>query len=161
MRCLLVAITLAGLLTGASAALAQSGSMGGSIGKQGKAVSGGDERSAPPAAAPAPRKRKAAVTPDDGGDDEQPRVKRGGGSCGRVAGNWTANGWWNAIFGRGDVILRADGSARHNSGIVGTWTCSGGTFVMDWKNWAHGEGSLSPDGNIITFDNGGTMTRGR
>jgi hypothetical protein len=32
---------------------------------------------------------------------------------------------------------------------------------MDWKNWAHGEGSLSSDGNTITFTEGNTMTRGK
>lgn len=177
MHCLFVPLAFSGLLACTTPAIseqwfprddtrlviAQAGSIGGSIGKQGKSATGSDDSRAPAATTPAPKKRKAtAARSNDDGNDEQPqRSKRGGGNCGRVAGNWTSNGWWNALYGRGDVVLRADGSARHNSGIVGTWTCGGGHFVMDWKNWAHAEGSMSDDGNTITFDNGGTMTRGR
>lgn len=137
-------------------ALAQAGSVGGAIGKQGKSVSGGD--SSPPRAAPAPapsRKRTAAVPSGD-----KPARAKGGSACGQVAGVWTANGWWNGIYGRGDVVLSADGSARHNSGIIGRWTCNQNRFSIDWKDWASGQGTLSDDGNTVTLNGGGTMTRG-
>ena len=136
-------------------AWAQSGSAGGSIGKQNKSASGAVEGAVPAKPASPSGPRAAAAT------DEQKLGKRGGGHCGRIAGTWTANGWWNSLYGRGDVVLNADGSARHTSGIAGTWTCNGTAFVMDWKNWAYGEGTLSADGNTIKFSDGGTMTRGR
>jgi len=139
-------------------AYAQAGSAGGAIGKQGKSASG-TEAPTQPTARPAPAKKKRAPRVTDESGDEPPSKK--GGGCGRLAGVWTANGWWNAIFGRGDVVLSADGSARHNSGIVGTWTCRSNNFVIDWKNWAHAEGTLSADGNTITFSDGGGMTRGQ
>lgn len=141
--------------TSRSVVFAQAGAVGGAIGKQNKSVSG-DEAAPPPVAAESAKKRKSAAA----SDSKQTRPD-GDGHCGAIAGMWTANGWWNAIYGRGDVVLNSDGSARHNSGIVGTWTCSRRHFIMDWKNWSHGEGTLSGDGNTVNFEGGGTMTRGR
>jgi hypothetical protein len=141
-------------------AFAQSGSTGGVIGKQDKSVSGGSVVEDSQPAAPANKlsrstgSKRTADKPS--GQDETARS-----GCGRIPGVWTANGWYNAIYGRGDVVLGTDGSARHVSGIVGTWICRGGHFVMDWKNWAHGEGTLSKDGNTVTFADGATMTRGK
>jgi hypothetical protein len=139
-------------------AFAQAGSTGGVIGKQDKSVSGGSAVEEPTVPANKPSRstgsKRAAERPS--GQDEAAHI-----ACGRLAGVWTANGWYNVIYGRGDVVLGADGSARHISGIVGTWICRGGHFVMDWKNWAHGEGTLSKDGNTVTFADGSTMTRGK
>jgi hypothetical protein len=135
-------VCLIALLTTDRNALGQAGSIGGTIGKTDKSVSGGD------------------VT--------RPRTSRGHANSGKhasqcqtLAGVWTANGWWNAIYGRGDVVLNSDGSAQHNSGIPGTWRCNNRHFEMHWKEWADGEGTLSDDGNTITFSDGGLMTRGR
>jgi hypothetical protein len=139
-------------------ALAQAGSAGGTLGKHNKSASGGD--SAAPEAPARPKKRKAVATRSNDSGEAAPARK--GSGCGHVAGTWTANGWWNGLYGRGDVTLNADGSARHVSGIIGTWTCDASShFVMDWKNWAHAEGTMAGDGNSITFPDGGTMTRGR
>lgn len=159
---LLIFIAALGLFVAAQqqGALAQAGSTGGVIGKQDKSVSGesaaGDSRPAVPANKPS---RSTGSRRDAGGPSGKDETARSG--CGRIPGVWTANGWYNAIYGRGDVVLGADGSARHVSGIVGTWICRGGHFVMDWKNWSHGEGSLSKDGNTVTFADGSTMTRGK
>ena len=139
-----------------AAAWAQAGNTGGSLGKHGKSASGD---SAEPAAPPKPKRQKATASRSDSADG-QPRARQGGG-CGNLAGVWTANGWWNGLYGRGDVTLNADGTARHASGIVGTWTCSGNHFGMTWKDWAHGEGTLSADGNTMTYTDGNSMTRGR
>lgn len=132
-------------------AFAQAGSTGGVIGKQDKSVSGGGAVEEPTVRSAGPRR-----APEKSPGQDQTRS-----ACGRMPGVWTANGWYNSIYGRGDVVLNADGSARHVSGIVGTWTCRGNHFVMDWKNWAHGEGTLSNDGSTITFTEGNTMTRGK
>lgn len=134
--------------------MAQSGSTGGSIGKQRKSASGSDEP-ATPKAAPEPKQRRVSTR-----SQESKSGSRKSNACGQMGGTWTANGWWNMIYGRGDVVLNSNGTARHNSGIVGSWTCTGNHFVMDWKDWAHGEGTVSSDGNTITFGDGNTMTRG-
>jgi len=152
MRGILV-VALALVLAAACAQPARAASAGGTIGKRDKSVSGGE-----PEAPAKPKKRKpVAARSEDGGS----RTRKSA-ACGRVAGVWTANGWWNGLYGRGDVTLAADGGARHVSGIVGTWTCDASNhFVIDWKDWAHAEGTLSADGNTVTLTDGGTMTRGR
>jgi hypothetical protein len=135
-----------------SIVVAQGGSTGGSIGKHAKSAVG-TAKDGPRPARPA---KKSSV------GNVAKRSPAGSASrCGGLAGVWTANGWWNGLYGRGDVVLNADGSARHVSGIVGKWSCKGDHFVMDWTDWAHGEGTVSADGNTIAYDGGGTMTRGR
>lgn len=141
-------------------AFAQAGSTGGSIGKTDKSISGGEEPAASQRAA-TPRKPSRSAGSRRPAETASKQDEATGSACGRIPGVWTANGWYNAIYGRGDVVLDADGSARHVSGIIGTWTCRGGHFVMDWKNWSHGEGTLSNDGNTVTFADGATMTRGK
>jgi len=134
---------------------AHADSAGGTLGKRGKSASGGE--AAEPAVPAAPKARKASRS-EDGGNARS----KNSAACGHVAGVWTANGWWNGLYGRGDVTLNTDGTARHVSGIVGTWTCDASNhFVIDWKNWAHSEGTISADANTVTFADGGTMTRGR
>jgi hypothetical protein len=141
-------------------ALAQAGSTGGTIGKQDKSISGGDDAADSRRVAPARKPPRSAGSRRT--EEKTSKQDEGASSgCGRLAGVWTANGWYNAIYGRGDVVLGADGSARHVSGIVGVWTCRSGHFVMHWKNWTHGEGTVSNDGNTVTFADGGTMTRGK
>ena len=139
---------LAGLV---SPALAQGGATGGTIGKQNKSVSGEAPR-APAATPQQPVPSARAVRPE---------MQRPVDNCKRVAGTWTANGWWNGVYGRGDVQLNADGTARHKSGIVGHWICQGTSFAMNWTNWVHSTGTLSADGNTVTYPDGATMTRGR
>jgi len=124
------------------AAFGQAGSIGGTIGKTDKSASGGDVI--------IPQTTRGHA--DSGNDNSK---------CNKLAGVWTANGWWNAIYGRGDVVLNSDGTARHNSGIPGTWRCNSRHFEMHWKDWADREGTLSDDGNAIKFSNGDSMTRGR
>lgn len=159
-----------GRLASPKVSIAQSGSIGGSVapqpvkGGEGKSVSGG--RPAAGTRLLGAKKKRLPLSRNAGGTakapntvDELPRRRRGN-QCGRLAGVWTANGWWNSLYGRGDVVLNSNGSARHNSGIKGTYTCSGNHFVLDWKNWAHNEGTLSSDGNLVTFGGGATLSRG-
>jgi hypothetical protein len=147
-------------LTGVAPCFAQvqPGSIGGSVGKTDKSISGAVEDSRP---AEPTNKRSRSTSSNRTGERPSGQDEVARSACGRIPGVWTANGWYNAIYGRGDVVLGADGSARHVSGIVGTWVCRGDHFVMDWKNWSHGEGTLSKDGNTVTFADGATMTRGK
>jgi hypothetical protein len=106
--------------------LAQAGSVGGVVGKQGKAVSGDVENPAP---APSRKRGEAAAPP-----------------CGNIAGTWS---WTGGLFGKNDTVFSRNGTARHSSGIVGTWTCSGGNVFIDWKNWTKGTVKLSADGKQL------------
>ena len=136
---------------GASPAFAQGGAVGGTIGKTNKAVQGdvpGAKR-----VPPAERRRVHAKQPQEPGHAKT-------GNCGNLAGTWTAVGWWNGVYGRGDVTLNADGTARHVSGIKGHWTCANKKFAINWTGWASGSGTLA--GNSVVDSNGkAMMVRGR
>jgi hypothetical protein len=120
------------------------GSIGGSIGKQGKSVSGGEETTTLPAKRRDPPARTATENP--------PEKKVSG--CGNFFGTWTSGGGsW--LFGENDTTISADGTARHLSGIVGNWTCSSGVVVLVWKNWATDKIKLSADGKRLDSVEGG------
>jgi hypothetical protein len=153
-------VLIVGTFSAPCIAQVQPGSAGGTIGKTEKSISGSDDAADSRHAVPASKPARSAG-PKQTEEKASKQNERTGAGCGRIPGVWTANGWYNVIYGRGDVVLNADGSAKHVSGIVGTWTCRDGHFVMHWKNWAHGEGTVSNDGNTVTFADGGTMTRGK
>ena len=151
--------------------MAEAGSIGGSIappavkGGDAKSVSGGRSISSPKSPVgkrimrSAPKRAAHSVKPrnPEAGDARSTRKS----TCKGIAGVWTANGWWNPFYGRGDVMLNADGSARHVSGISGKWLCRSNHFTLDWKDWTKSEGTLSDDGRVVTFNNGAKLTRGR
>ncbi len=146
------AVLMAVVLCGGSPAFAQGGAVGGTIGKTNKAVQGdvpGAKRVPPP-------KRSSRVHATQPREPNEAKT----GSCGNLAGTWTAVGWWNGVYGRGDVTLNADGTARHVSGINGHWTCANKKFAINWTGWASGSGTLA--GNSVVDSNGKTMmVRGR
>jgi hypothetical protein len=136
------ALLLVGLLLLPGAALAQggSGSTGGTVGKRDRAVSG-DHAPAParPAepAKPAPAQPQAAARA----------------ACPAIAGTWTAKGVWNILFGDGDTVIGADGTATHRSGNTARWSCAGGIYVFEWTHGYTDRVSLSPDGRSLTGTN--------
>jgi hypothetical protein len=95
----------------AKTAFAQAGSTGGTVGKEDKSVSGGEEQTAPKSqthrSAPAPAAAKSL-------------------GCGKVAGAYK----W--IFGS-TAIINANGTAT-NLGSQGKWTCAGGQVTIVWSN---------------------------
>ncbi len=124
--------------------LAQGGNVGGRIGKTDKSVIG--DQTAPPSRTPAKRKRTA--TPATGQETRKSTA------CGNFFGTWTSGGGaW--LYGPNDTVIRADGTARHNSGIVGTWNCSGGEIVLEWKGWTTDRLKLSADGKHLNSVVGG------
>jgi hypothetical protein len=118
-----------------SSALAQAGSVGGTIGKQDKSISGGEEADRQ-RAAPLP-KRSAAKT----------RETVSGGSCNRIIGTWS---WYPSI---NDSIFHKDGTALHpSSGTTGKWSCAGNAVNVVWSNGGAARTdrmTLSQDGNSI------------
>lgn len=125
--------------------IAQAGSIGGSIGKQGKSISGGEESSAPKQGTPSPARRAPSQDRSTSRDQAKP-------GCPSIAGTWS---WTGGLFGKNDTVFNQDGTARHRSGIVGTWTCRGGDIYLHWKNWWNGTLHLSADRRrLITVSSG-------
>jgi hypothetical protein len=91
--------------------LAQAGSTGGTIGKQGKSASGGDAE---------PRQRPNSRTGE----------KSSSGSCQKIVGSWS----W---AGGSETVFSANGTGRNSHPLtVGgcTWTCNGGTVTANWSS---------------------------
>src|SRR5580704_7190143 len=119
-------------------ALAQSGSIGGSVGKLDKSISGGAEPGTP-CTAPQP-KRAAAKTQESASSHR----------CGRIVGRWS---WY---LGVSDSVFHKDGTAFHPaSGTNGKWTCAGDTVSVVWGNGGSSRTdriTVSQDGNGIFVD---------
>jgi hypothetical protein len=94
-------------------ALAQAGSTGGTVGKQDKSASGGEELAAPKSLA-----HKSASAPAAG------KPKSSG--CGNVAAAYKWPG--------GMVVVKADGTTTHSLGFDGKWTCANGQVTIVWTN---------------------------
>jgi hypothetical protein len=119
-----------------TAALAQAGSTGGTIGKQDKSVSG----SSPVGESTAtPKKPRSRSSPNDA------PATADGNSCGRISGTWQ---WWNG----GETVFRMDGTANHTSGLSATWTCSDGNYVVSWSTGVD-KLRISPDGKRLDGSN--------
>jgi hypothetical protein len=120
----------------ASSALAQAGSVGGTIGKQNKSISGGEEADRP-RAAPVPKRAAAKV-------QETPSAR----SCNRIVGTWS---WYPSV---NESIFHKDGTALHPaSGTTGKWSCAGNTVNVVWSNGGTAgtdRMTLSQDGNSIS-----------
>ena len=95
-------------------AMAQAGSTGGTVGKQDKSVSGGEEPAAPKsqphksASAPAAEKSKSS-------------------GCGQVVGAYKG---YSGII----TVIKADGTATLATGQEGNWTCASGQVTIVWNH---------------------------
>jgi hypothetical protein len=135
MKVWIVAVALGITLSaaGASCAMAQAGSTGGTLGNTDKSISG--ERREEPAAQPRAREPKSHTA----------RKAEAGSSCGRIAGSWK--------WGSATIAIKADGTAQHAVGGSGTWTCNGGQYVFTWSNGITDRVTLSVDGNSLSWSN--------
>ena len=117
----------------APAAHAQAGSAGGTIGKHGKSVSGGDDTPRPRAT---PKKRAA---PAAAGEQIATR------GCARVAGSWT--GWGNITIRSNGTWQIAGGGATDDAG---RWICNGSRYVFrSPTSGLEARYTLSEDGNTL------------
>ena len=120
-----------------TAALAQAGSTGGTVGKMDKSISGGVDTNTP----------GAAVHPKRAATKSQEKSS-GRSSCSKIAGSWT---WF---LGVSVTVLNQDGTAR-NTGNTGRWTCT----TINWITGAIDRITISQDGNslvVLSQLNGGT-----
>jgi len=109
-----------------SSALAQAGSTGGTIGKQDKSISGGEETLKNN---PAGKTLHKTAT---------------GSLCDKVAGTWT----WAWLHNAAVVKLNPNGTSSATTGNTGTWTCDGRTVIV---NWPLGPDALSISSNAKTL----------
>jgi hypothetical protein len=116
-------------------AFAQAGSIGGTIGKQDKSISGGEEAEKP-RAAPVPKQPAA-----------KGQEASTGRSCGKIVGTWS---WY---LGVSQSVFHKDGTALHPaSGTPGKWTCAGNTVNVVWGSGAAARTdriTVAQDGNSI------------
>jgi len=123
-------------LAGGSLAFGQAGSIGGTIGKQDKSISGGGDTDRP-RAAPQPKPPAAK-----GQEPEH--------SCGKIVGRWS---WY---LGVSESVFYKSGSAAHPaSGSTGKWTCAGDTVSVVWSYQGTVRTdriTVSQDGNSIFVD---------
>lgn len=124
----------------ASSVLAQAGSIGGSIGKVDKSISGGDEV-VRPRVAPQPKRPTA-----------KPRESSGQ-SCGRIVGTWR---WY---LGMTQTVFNQNGTLRNTDGNTGRWACAGADVRAEWASGDTEHYTISSDGNsmlVVSTWRGGT-----
>jgi hypothetical protein len=118
-------------------ALAQGGSTGGTVGKQGKSISGEDDkpRRASPERRPESRPRASTA----------PRENAGG--CGRSpVGSWS----WSAGMGTITVSFRSDGTASTSNAFTGKWACSDGMYSVTWHTGSIDRFRVASDGRTLS-----------
>jgi hypothetical protein len=117
-------------------AFAQAGSTGGTIGKQDKSISGGDDaansRHAVPVRKPS-RSARQSVATTPAGDP-----------CGRIVGKWL---WYNGV-----VVTVPSNSNRtiQSDGNSASIVCAQGTYTFTWFGFATTQMTLSPDGKKLS-----------
>ena len=124
-----------------SSALAQAGSIGGTIGKQDKSISGGEEADRP-RAAPHPKRPAAKAQETSSGH-----------SCSRIVGTWS---WYLGVT---ETVFNQNGTVRNSGGNTGKWTCAGATVRNEWVSGDTERYTISPDGNsmsVVSTWHGGT-----
>lgn len=156
-RCASIGIALLALTplacANVSSALAQAGSIGGTIGKQDKSISG-DQSPSEPNTPPKSGVRRLPAQRDT--TERVGRSKRGarrntaqpgseGPSCGHIAGTWSWPNGSTMAFGK-------DGSAgTAGQPPSGTWRCSGSKIIAVFNNGGRDQYVVAPDGESLTF----------
>jgi hypothetical protein len=127
----ILSIFFVGMLSVSAAAQLQPGSTGGTVGKQDKSISGGEERDRP----------RAASHPKQSATKSQETSS--GSACGRIVGRWL---WYLGIT---ETVFDQNGTA-HNSGHTGKLTCAGATIRIAWDHGYVDHATVSPDGRSIS-----------
>ena len=117
-----------------TAALAQAGSAGGTIGKQDKSVSGGDDHTV--------HHNSQSIRRSTSAPSESE-------SCGSIRGSWR----WVGVITT-EVIFNSDHSIDDTSSHHGSWTCSGGLVVISWTNGYVDHLGISKDHSRLTGNAG-------
>ena len=140
--CRIALIFVFGMLSSFAAsatAFAQAGSTGGTIGKQDKSISGGEDAADSQRAVPIRKKpprpagQSAATAPT-------------GGPCSRIVGTWL---WYNGVR----VTVHSNSNTTTQSdGNSATVVCAGGTYSFTWLGVHTVRETLSSDGKRLSGD---------
>jgi hypothetical protein len=138
-----------GVALAPTSAVAQAGSTGGTIGKQGKSVSGSEPEAKPPSAVRKPNKRgenpsppAAAIVPSA----QSPGTPATASPCAGTVGIWS----W---FIGGDVVIKTNGTVEAVNGLTARWQCNDGLIVMTWSNGFVDRLTLSSDRTKLSGTN--------
>jgi len=143
-------ITAALSCASAGTAAAQAGSVGGTIGKQDKSISG-NERAAAPRPARNQRQGRNKPSPASGRSSQA--------SCRSIVGTWAS--WASGIYGKQDTKIKADGTLEHRTS-KGTWSCTAGEYIHVWDSFGvRGPYTLSPDGKRLIKIKDGSVSFSR
>jgi hypothetical protein len=119
-------------------AFAQAGSTGGTIGKQEKSISGGDDTADSQHAVPTNKPRRSA--------DHSVATAPTGGPCSRIIGTWL---WHNGV----SVTVHSNSNTTTQSdGNSATVVCAGGTYSFTWFGIHTVRETLSSDGKRLSGD---------
>jgi len=119
-------------------AFAQAGSTGGTIGKQDKSISGGEDaadsqRAVSMRKPPRPSRQSAATAPT-------------GGPCSRIVGTWL---WYNGVS---VTVHSSSNTTTQSDGNSATVVCAGGTYSFTWLGIHTVRETLSSDGKRLSGD---------
>jgi hypothetical protein len=137
-RLLGFAVLLGLFALGQHDAFAQAGSTGGTIGKQEKSISGGDDAADPRRAVPArkpPRSARQSVA-----------TAPTGGPCSRIIGTWL---WENGVS---VTVHSGSNKTTQSDGNTASVVCTEGAYTFTWLGFAH-QMTLSPDGKRLSGTN--------
>jgi hypothetical protein len=120
------------------ASFAQAGSTGGTIGKQDKSLSGGEDT-------PSPRRDTRPAKPASPAASLSP-LREKETRCMAIVGTWT---WYLGIT---ETVFNQNGSMRNSNGVTGTWTCPRAPGSATWSNGppATETYTMSQDGNSLS-----------
>ena len=154
---LILAFAMLSSFVASATAFAQSGSTGGTIGKQDKSISGGDDPVVSPHAAPA--SKPTSKPPGSAGPASQngpPQAPK----CSNIVGVW--HSWASAVFGKSDTTFDRNGTWSHRSGQGGKWWCDGGQIILS-KTGESGTAAyrFSPDAKQMIMISSGSVIFGR
>jgi hypothetical protein len=127
-----VACSMAALLSTDTSSLAQAGGTGGTLGKTGKSASGGEEQ----------QQGTPRVEPKHRAGPREASAGTKGDGCGNINGDWD----WKWAWGSTLTTIKANGTATETNGVVGTWVCADGVFTFSWNNGATDHLKLSSNG---------------
>ena len=105
------------------------GSVGGTIGKQDKSISGDGPVN--------------SRTQDGSHAAKTPAMASPSGPCARILGNWR---WYNGVI----VTVNANGTTSQSDGHSATVVCSEGTYAFTWFGIATTQMTLSSDGRRLS-----------
>jgi hypothetical protein len=71
-------------------------------------------------------------------------------ACPDIVGKWKWSAW---LLGPTEAAFYSDGSGRHSSGNIGTWTCDGAKVTIVWTSGRTDVGTVSEDENSLEITN--------